>query len=41
MVHVYELDDTTGAYVPTSIERKRLQLVDPFGIDIEVDRLVR
>ncbi|GII80756.1 hypothetical protein Sru01_57380 [Sphaerisporangium rufum] len=40
VVHVYELDDTTGGYVPTAIERKRLRLMVPFDIDIELRDLV-
>ncbi|NYE50311.1 Uma2 family endonuclease [Spinactinospora alkalitolerans] len=30
VVHVYELDDVTGRYVPTAIERERLRLAVPF-----------
>ncbi|WP_228470816.1 Uma2 family endonuclease [Streptomyces alkaliphilus] len=42
VVHVYELDTTTGAYVPTGIHRDRLKLPVPFDIDIDltaIDRL--
>ncbi|MQS06329.1 Uma2 family endonuclease [Streptomyces alkaliphilus] len=42
VVHVYELDTTTGAYVPTGIHRDRLKLPVPFDIDIvltTIDRL--
>lgn len=36
VVHVYELDDTTGQYVPTAIERQRLRVTVPFPVDIDV-----
>ncbi|MFI6979288.1 hypothetical protein ACIBSV_11980 [Embleya sp. NPDC050154] len=41
MVHVFELEPTTGAYVATAIERVRLDLPVPFAIDIDVASLVR
>ncbi|QVQ52663.1 Uma2 family endonuclease [Spiractinospora alimapuensis] len=39
VVHVYELDDTTGQYVATGIERGRLRLSVPFAVDIDVRAL--
>jgi Uma2 family endonuclease len=42
VVHVYELDPGTRAYVPAGIYRDRLNLPAPFTIDIdltEIDRL--
>ncbi|WP_406296141.1 Uma2 family endonuclease [Embleya sp. NBC_00888] len=41
VVHVFELEPTTGAYVATAIERVRLDLPVPFAIDIDVASLVR
>nr|WP_157253378.1 Uma2 family endonuclease [Nonomuraea typhae] len=41
-VHVYELDEATGAYAVTGIHHDRLKLSVPFAIDIdltEIDRL--
>ncbi|MFC4062684.1 Uma2 family endonuclease [Planomonospora corallina] len=40
VVHLYELDDTTGAYVPTSIEREKLRLTVPFPITITMGELL-
>ncbi|WP_063728208.1 Uma2 family endonuclease [Streptomyces sp. RTd22] len=42
VVHVYELDPVTRAYVPTGIHHDRLKLTVPFDIDIdltEIDRM--
>lgn len=39
VVHVYELDDTTGQYVPTGIERDRLRTSVPFAVDIDLGTL--
>lgn len=41
VVHVFELEPTTGAHVATAIERVRLDLPVPFAIDIDVASLVR
>jgi Uma2 family endonuclease len=41
VVHVFELEPTTGTYVATGIERVRLELLVPFAIDIELATLVR
>lgn len=40
-VHVYELDDTTGIYVPITIERSHLSIGVPFPIEIDVMDLTR
>ncbi len=42
VVHVFELERTTGAYVSTGIFRDRLKLAVPFTLDIdltEIDRM--
>lgn len=39
VVHVYELDRATGAYVVTGIARDRLQTSRPFPIDIDLTTL--
>lgn len=39
VVHVFELEDATGTYVPTTIARDRLRLSAPFPIDIDLTRL--
>ncbi|WP_316744958.1 Uma2 family endonuclease [Streptomyces sp. MK7] len=41
VIHTYELDDTTRAYVATDICRERIKTVIPFGIDIDLRHLVR
>ncbi|MEU7167040.1 Uma2 family endonuclease [Streptomyces morookaense] len=41
VVHSYELDATTRAYVATGIHRERIKTSVPFGIDIDLVRLVR
>ncbi|MCC2277255.1 Uma2 family endonuclease [Streptomyces sp. ET3-23] len=41
VVHSYELDETTRAYVATGIHRERIKTSVPFGIDIDLVRLVR
>jgi Uma2 family endonuclease len=41
VVHVFELDDTTGTYVPITIARERLALQAPFPMDIEVEKLLQ
>ncbi|WP_406191289.1 MULTISPECIES: Uma2 family endonuclease [unclassified Streptomyces] len=41
VVHTYELDDTTRAYVATGIYRARMKIAVPFVIDIDLTRLVR
>lgn len=40
VVHTYELDGMTGAYVATGIHRERLKLAVPFTVDIKLDALV-
>lgn len=42
VVHVHELNEVTGSYVPTGIHHDRLKLPAPFDIDIdltEIDRM--
>lgn len=39
VVHVYELDEPTGAYAPAGIFRKALQRPVPFEIGIDLDKL--
>lgn len=39
VVHVYELDDTTGAYVATGIHRDKLVVPVPFPMDIDLTTL--
>jgi Uma2 family endonuclease len=42
VVHVYELDEVTGAYAITGIHHDRLKLSAPFDVDVdltEIDRL--
>ncbi|WP_406286820.1 Uma2 family endonuclease [Embleya sp. NBC_00896] len=41
VVHVFELEPTTSAYVATAIERVRLDLLVPFAIDIDLASLLR
>ncbi|WP_346011787.1 Uma2 family endonuclease [Streptomyces sp. SID3343] len=41
VVHVFELEPTTGTYVATGVERVRLESLVPFAIDIELASLVR
>ncbi|MFJ9760209.1 hypothetical protein [Streptomyces sp. NPDC101149] len=41
VIHTYELDETTRAYVATGIHRDRMKTAVPFGIDIDLIRLVR
>lgn len=38
-VHVYELDEPTGAYAPTGIFRGTLQRPVPFAISLDLDKL--
>ncbi|MFD1150453.1 Uma2 family endonuclease [Saccharothrix hoggarensis] len=40
VVHVYELDEPTGAYAPTGVFRDSLHLAVPFEIDIDLAKLV-
>ncbi|MET8974277.1 Uma2 family endonuclease [Streptomyces sp. NPDC004539] len=39
VVHVYELDTVTNAYVPTGIHRERLKVSVPFPLDIDLAAL--
>ncbi|URN16287.1 MULTISPECIES: Uma2 family endonuclease [Streptomyces] len=41
VVHSYELDDTTRAYVATGIHRERVKAPVPFDLDVDLTRLVR
>ncbi|GAB3645063.1 Uma2 family endonuclease [Streptomyces sparsus] len=41
VAHVYELDDTTGDYVPTGIHRGRTAVPVPFPVDIDLGTLYR
>jgi len=41
VVHVYELDDTTGTYVPTGIHRDKLVVPVPFPMEIDLTTLYR
>lgn len=41
VVHSYELDDTTRAYVATGIHRERVKAAVPFELDIDLGGLVR
>jgi Uma2 family endonuclease len=41
VVHVYELDSLTGAYVATGIHRQQLKVSVPFPMDIDLTRLYR
>ncbi|MGW0093318.1 Uma2 family endonuclease [Streptomyces sp. NPDC003328] len=41
VIHTYELDETTRAYVATGIHRDRMKTAVPFRIDIDLIRLVR
>ncbi|MEU6493544.1 Uma2 family endonuclease [Streptomyces sp. NPDC046984] len=41
VIHAYELDETTRAYVATGIHRDRMKTAVPFGTDIDLIRLVR
>lgn len=34
VIHTYERDDTTGAYVPTGVHRERLTTSVPFPVDL-------
>jgi Uma2 family endonuclease len=38
-VHVYELDDPTGAYAPTGIFRDQLRVAAPFPIELDLRSL--
>jgi Uma2 family endonuclease len=38
-VHVYELDDATGAYAPTGIFREQLRVAAPFPIELDLPGL--
>lgn len=40
-IHTYELDNTTRAYVATGINRDRIKTAVPFGIELDLPRLVR
>ncbi|MGW3634553.1 Uma2 family endonuclease [Streptomyces sp. NPDC005122] len=40
VVHTYELDETTGAYVATGIHRERLTVSVPYDITIDLTSLV-
>ncbi|MEU4444701.1 Uma2 family endonuclease [Actinosynnema sp. NPDC050801] len=40
VVHVYELDEPTKAYLPTGIFRDSLHVSVPFGIDIDLAKLM-
>ena len=40
VVHVYELDETTRAYVATGIHRERLKVTVPFLVDLGLASLV-
>ncbi|GAA3448280.1 Uma2 family endonuclease [Dactylosporangium matsuzakiense] len=40
VVHVYELDTPTGAYVATGIHRHKLRAEIPFAIKIDLDTLL-
>jgi hypothetical protein len=39
VIHVFELEQATGSYVPTGIVRDRLKLDVPFPMDIDVKAL--
>ncbi|ATL85267.1 hypothetical protein SMALA_5037 [Streptomyces malaysiensis subsp. malaysiensis] len=39
VVHVYELDESAGAYAPAGIFRHSLQRTVPFKIDINLNDL--
>lgn len=41
VVHVYELDEVGGAYVPTGIYHDRLKVSVPFDIDIDLTSIDR
>ena len=41
VVHTYELDDTTRAYVATGVHRDRIQLPVPFPIVLDPAALAR
>ncbi|MEZ0094323.1 hypothetical protein [Streptacidiphilus sp. EB129] len=41
MVHTYEFDDTTRAYVATGVHRDRLSTTVPFALDINPADLAR
>lgn len=41
VVHSYELDDTTRAYVATGIHRGHMKTGVPFTLDVDLDRLAR
>ena len=41
VVHTYELDDTTRAYVATGVHRERLSVRAPMAIDLRLDTLAR
>lgn len=39
VVHVYELDEPTGAYAPAGIFRDTLQRPVPFEVSLDLDKL--
>ncbi|MEU7504055.1 hypothetical protein AB0B93_07035 [Streptomyces lavendulae] len=39
VVHVYELDEPTGAYAPAGIFRGTLQRPVPFEVSLDLDKL--
>lgn len=41
VVHVFELDDTTGTYVPTGIHRTKFDVPVPFPMSIDLTTLYR
>lgn len=41
VVHSYELDETTRAYVATGIHRERLKTAVPWDLDVDLARLAR
>lgn len=41
VVHIYELDETTRAYVPTAIQRDKLTVTVPFPIVVDLAALAR
>ncbi|MFI0940375.1 Uma2 family endonuclease [Streptomyces sp. NPDC021020] len=41
VIHTYERDDTTGAYVPTGVHREQLKARVPFPVDIVPADLAR
>ncbi|GAB3165171.1 Uma2 family endonuclease [Myceligenerans halotolerans] len=39
-IHVYELDDATGAYAPAGIFRELLRVAAPFPLELDIPSLV-